>query len=95
MEIRAIKANKELADLRKKITIAKEIAEAKFDLHEYRPCGPKEVELGEEISLLPTRDIAAELIKVARQVAEVRLRSGNLAGVFQKILKEVALYVKV
>lgn len=92
---REIKVAKEtLAGLNKEIEDARRIAEGDFDPRSYRANGPKELELGEEMRVLPSCDIAAELMRAGRQVADVAARSKHIKGTLVKALNEAALHIK-
>lgn len=94
VEIRArVAAKKELQNLEKEKKNIEKILEGSYDPTEYRGGrhSKRAQDMGEEIQNLPSRDIAAQMIKAARQVESVATSSSNLKGGYIKILKDAAL----
>lgn len=76
--IRARRVEKELKTHKKDLQKIKQNAAEELDLRKYRPHGPKEVEMREEIRVLPSRDIAAELATAVKKIGQVAVSTKNL-----------------
>lgn len=82
-----------MQDLEKEKENIEKILKWGYDPSEYKGGrrSKKAEEMGEEIQNLPSRDIAAQLMKAAQQVEQVATTSSNLKGGYVKILKEAVL----
>lgn len=94
-EIRAQKAT--LEQYKKENAEAEKIARGLHDPADYRKTAEYDRmgELEHNIKLLPTRDIAAQLLESAKQIHGVAVKSSNLKGTMVKTLKEASLMVQV
>lgn len=94
VEIRArVEAKKELQHLEKEKRNIEKILEGAFDPTEYRGGrhSKRAEDMEEKLQYLPSRDIAAQMLKAAKQVESVAVTSSNLKGGYIKILKDAAL----
>lgn len=84
---------KEIRELQEEKRKLEKILEWGYDPSEYKGGrqSKRSEEMEEEIKNLPSRDIAAQMMKAAKQVEEVAAKSGNLKGGFVKILKEAVV----
>lgn len=90
---------KNVSKLEEKAKTMKEILQGGYNSDEFKRGNKKKNQfaerLEEESRNLLSRDIAAEMMKVARQVDVIAIKSGNLKGGFVRMLRESAASVEV